>query len=471
MFPVLVDCRVRGAADDVYLHNFKKGHEYTIEKRHAQILNLCDGTHSLEDIASAVSTSIEEIKEFLDVFKAENLLRYNDSQIDPIHISWLNRDPFLREVHIDITGTCNLFGHCKHCYGRSNLEESHKSELSTEEVLDLIDQMGSMGVADCVISGGEPFLRKDLPLIIKRLSDNSIHFIGLFTNGTTYRQDVIDALKKENYTTFFFISLDGYTQEMHEFLRGKDTFAKTIDFINRVDKEGFPVIINTMVTKHNVKSLMDFCHFLEQKNINRWRLSVPREQGETIFHKDIIMPEWEDVFKSYKELLEYCLVKKSRMKVQIGSIFKSELLNEPEYYLYNDCNSCCEYKRWSIVVKPNGNVTPCTAFDNLVFGNIRQNSLADIWYSEPTQMFKTLPLGKTDCKDCKIRQYCGGGCRKMAWELHRSCLAKDDTSCPLYEFAAQVAQPILKKFGIKDLKLKEVPEQNFDYQKLEEYIK
>ncbi|MBR6327389.1 MAG: SPASM domain-containing protein, partial [Alphaproteobacteria bacterium] len=267
------------------------------------------------------------------------------------------------------------------------------------------------------------------------------------------------------------ISLDGYTQEMHEFLRGKDTFAKTIDFINRVDKEGFPVIINTMVTKHNVKSLMDFCHFLEQKNINRWRLSVPREQGETIFHKDIIMPEWEDVFKSYKELLEYCLVKKSRMKVQIGSIFKSELLNEPEYYLYNDCNSCCEYKRWSIVVKPNGNVTPCTAFDNLVFGNIRQNSLADIWYSEPTQMFKTLPLGKTDCKDCKIRQYCGGGCRKMAWELHKSCLAKDDTSCPLYEFAAQVAQPILKKFGIKDLKLKEVPEQNFDYQKLEEYIK
>ena len=86
-------------------------------------------------------------------------------------------------------------------------------------------------------------------------------------------------------------------------------------------------------------------------------------------------------------------------------------------------------------------------------------------------MFKTLPLGKTDCKDCKIRQYCGGGCRKMAWELYKSCLAKDDTSCPLYEFAAQVAQPILKKFGIKDLKLKEVPEQNFDYQKLEEYIK
>ena len=79
-------------------------------------------------------------------------------------------------------------------------------------------------------------------------------------------------------------------------MRGKGTFDKTIKFIEKVNEFGFPVIINTMVTKQNVNSLMEFCHFLETKNINRWRLTVPREQGEAVFHKNLIMPEWDDVF-------------------------------------------------------------------------------------------------------------------------------------------------------------------------------
>lgn len=469
-YPVLINCCVRGASGDIYLHNFKTGKEYSIEKLHANILNMCNGLHSLDDISLSVNISVSEIQDFLNIFKNENLLKYNSCPKQEINLRWNNKAPFLREVHIDITGVCNLFGRCKHCYGRQNLQNSHRDELTTDELLTLVNQMGEMGVADCVISGGEPFLRPDLPKIIKALSENNIHLIGLFTNGTNYREDVLNALIDAHYKTFFFISLDGYTKEVHEFMRGSNTYDKTLDFIDKINQLGFPVIINTMVTKQNVNSLMEFCHFLEGKNINRWRLTVPREQGEAILHKDLIMPEWNDVFASYKQLLEYCLVKKSKMKVQIGSIFKSELLEEPEYYLYNDGNSCCEYKRWSIVVKPNGNVTPCTAFDNLILGNIKKEKLSDIWYSDATQAVKNFPLKLSDCKDCKIRQYCGGGCRKMAWELHGSFFAKDDYSCPLYEFAAEVAQPILERHGIKALKLEKPQKHNYNYSKIDSYI-
>jgi pyrroloquinoline quinone biosynthesis protein E len=242
-------------------------------------------------------------------------------------------------------------------------------------------------------------------------------------------------------------------------------------FIEKVDSYGFPVIINTMVIKQNVDTLMDFCHFLEKRNINRWRLSVPREQGETIANKDLIMPEWDNVFKSYKELLEYCLVKDSEMKVQIGSIFKSELLDEPEYFLYNDSNSCCEYKRWSFVVKPNGDATPCTAFDNLVLGNVKEKKLSDIWYSDITQAVKNLPIELTECNDCEIREYCGGGCRKIAWELHGSCFAKNDHACPLYEFAAKTVQPILAQHGIEAHILEKPTNCNYNFTEIPRYIR
>ena len=470
-YPVLIDSCVRGAGDDIYLHTYKNGHEFSIERIHADILNLCDGNYSLYDISKNVNLTVEEITDFLNVLEEGRLLKYNTSARQEGNFNWSDNPPFLREVHIDITGSCNLFGKCKHCYARSNLQNSQKDELTTSELINLIDQMGEMNVADCVISGGEPFLREDLPQIIKRLSANKIHLIGLFTNGTVYREEIFKTLKEENYKTFFFISLDGYDAETHEFMRGKGTFDKTIKFIEKVNEFGFPVIINTMVTKQNVNSLMEFCHFLETKNINRWRLTVPREQGEAVFHKNLIMPEWDDVFTSYTELLKYCLVKKTSMKVQIGSIFKSELIDEPEYYLYNDDNSCCEYKRWSIVVKPNGNVTPCTAFDNLVLGNIKEKKLSDIWYSEITQSVKNLPIKLTECKDCKIRKYCGGGCRKIAWELHGDCFAKDDNSCPLYEFAAEVAQPILAQHGIKALTLKKPKEYKYNYMDIPNHIK
>ena len=158
-YPVLINCCVRGASGDIYLHNFKTGKEYSIEKLHANILNMCNGLHSLDDISLSVNISVSEIQDFLNIFKNENLLKYNSCPKQEINLRWNNKAPFLREVHIDITGVCNLFGRCKHCYGRQNLQNSHRDELTTDELLTLVNQMGEMGVADCVISGGEPFFK------------------------------------------------------------------------------------------------------------------------------------------------------------------------------------------------------------------------------------------------------------------------------------------------------------------------
>ena len=85
----------------------------------------------------------------------------------PLHVEW------------EITNACNL--RCRHCYASAGDKAS--GELTTKEALDLVAELDSTGAADVTLSGGEPFLRKDLWQILRALNSRGIPFI-IYTNGT-----------------------------------------------------------------------------------------------------------------------------------------------------------------------------------------------------------------------------------------------------------------------------------------------
>lgn len=448
MYPVLRNCRVRGTEDEYYLHQYLTGEEYELDSLQARILHNCTGEHEIQWLAGNFGQNQDEVLTFLQTLEAESLLGFAENQARA-DFAGLTPAPYLREVHIDATGWCNLYGKCKHCYGRRVFEEATSDQLTTEEMVGLIRELGRLNVANCVLSGGEVFIRRDLPLLISRLAEQCVHIAGIFTNGTIYREDVVAALQQESMKTRFLVSLDGHNPDIHDFMRGVGNFERTVAFIKKIKGMGFPVTVNTVAIKQNVQHLMEMCHFLEGLGISLWRIAVPREQGETVINKELILPDWDDVFRAYEALIRYAIVSTSGMRFQISSVFKTTLLEEPTYYLFQPESCCCEYKRHSITVKPNGNVTPCTAFDNLVLGNIRQTPLSDVWYSDLTQSFKQLPIKETKCQGCELLPYCGGGCRKVAWEIHGSSLEKDESACPLYRFTRDTVQPILKEHGIR----------------------
>ena len=78
----------------------------------------------------------------------------------------------------EVTMKCNM--RCKHC--GSSCEDKLPGELTTEEALDLCDQLGELGMRYIAISGGEPTTRKDWPLIVKRLRENGIK-PNMISNG------------------------------------------------------------------------------------------------------------------------------------------------------------------------------------------------------------------------------------------------------------------------------------------------
>ncbi|MBP1357361.1 MAG: radical SAM protein, partial [Sulfolobus sp.] len=66
----------------------------------------------------------------------------------------------------NMTYKCNLL--CKHCY--INASPKGEEGLSTNEALNLVDQMKELKIPLLIMSGGEPLLRKDFFLIAERAS-------------------------------------------------------------------------------------------------------------------------------------------------------------------------------------------------------------------------------------------------------------------------------------------------------------
>jgi radical SAM protein with 4Fe4S-binding SPASM domain len=451
MYPYLLNSKVRGCSNDFFIQNTKSGDEFSLDDIQADILMHCDGLNTIASISKLLKVDKDDIMDFLNTLNASSLVSYSDNPLKKNYPN-LTKSPYLQDVQIELTGQCNLW--CKHCYGREEFRSTEKDELTTEQIFKLIDDLYHANVANVYLTGGEVFIRKDLPAIIDYIAKKDIVITGIFTNGTLFRDDVFTAFKNNNIKPTILVSLDGNTSTSNDFIRGIGNFNKTIDFIQKVISLGFNVTVNTVVMKNNVKNLIEMRVLLEQLGVKRWRISVPREQGEMIINKDLVEPDWCDVFNIYEKLLLDTLSKtENRMKIQLSSIFKTEYFDDKSYYLFSANSGCCEYKVSSLVINANGNVTPCPAFTDLAFGNIKSTPILDIWYSEITQSFKTLPINLTECKDCDIVEYCGGGCRSIAWLKHSNILAKDDNACPLYRFFYERIRPIFNKYGIKEYKL------------------
>jgi len=87
------------------------------------------------------------------------------------------------DVRISVTDRCNF--RCQYCMPAEGLPWLDRSELlSYEEIARLVALLGSMGVHDVRLTGGEPLARRDLWRLVELLAaDANVHDLSLTTNG------------------------------------------------------------------------------------------------------------------------------------------------------------------------------------------------------------------------------------------------------------------------------------------------
>ena len=157
----------------------------------------------------------------------------------------------LRDLRVSVTDRCNF--RCRYCMPRERFGNEHnflpKSEiLSYEEIQKFVLACKPLGLRKVRITGGEPLLRKDLPKLVRYISDLGLE-VALTTNGSFLKREA--ARLAEAGLDRVTISLDAVDQELHSRITDSNvTVADILDGIHEAISRGLgPVKVNCVVQR------------------------------------------------------------------------------------------------------------------------------------------------------------------------------------------------------------------------------
>ncbi len=156
-------------------------------------------------------------------------------------------------LRISVTDRCNI--RCFYCMPEEPTQFQPRAEiLSFEEIERFVRVAAGMGINKIRITGGEPLLRRDLPLLIEKIhSVPGVRDIALTTNGVRLAelaQPLYDAgLRRLN------VHLDTLDRERFHQITRRDELPKVLAGIDRAQQLGFgPMKINAVAVKNLVES-------------------------------------------------------------------------------------------------------------------------------------------------------------------------------------------------------------------------
>ena len=166
---------------------------------------------------------------------------------------------------IDLTYRCN--NRCRHCWLWS---DNGEKELTTEEIIRLINDARALGCREWAISGGEPMLRPDFPEIFDYITSHAKTY-SLNTNGTLITEEIAELMTRKGSK---MVSLYGATPEVHDHVtRNPGSFEATMRGFSLLKKAGagFTVQLIPMVDNYHQKDEM----IALAKSVSpNWRIGV-----------------------------------------------------------------------------------------------------------------------------------------------------------------------------------------------------
>ena len=159
----------------------------------------------------------------------------------------------LKSASIDLTYKCNF--RCKHCFNTSGEHTNRGCELTDEEILKVIEDLKDIQVESVCLCGGEALLRKELLFeCCRRLKENGIR-VSTVSNGYLLDRSIARGLKDAGIDVVQ-ISIDGATEDTHDWMRNKEgSYKKAINALTVLRDEGVRTETAFVPTKRNINEL------------------------------------------------------------------------------------------------------------------------------------------------------------------------------------------------------------------------
>lgn len=166
----------------------------------------------------------------------------------------------------ELTPLCNM--NCRMCYVRMNKEQQEAIHplRTAEEWLALGEIAKKRGMTYLLLTGGEPFLRSDFPLIMQGLHRMGF-VLSINSNGTMIDEKTVEWLK-ETPPVRINITLYGASDETYDRLcRNPKGFTQVTNAIRLLKEAGIAVKLNCSVTPHNAGDLKQIFVFAKRENL------------------------------------------------------------------------------------------------------------------------------------------------------------------------------------------------------------
>jgi cyclic pyranopterin phosphate synthase len=171
-------------------------------------------------------------------------------------------------LRISVTDRCNL--RCVYCMPAEGVAVRDKQEfLSFEEIERLAGIFVEMGINKIRITGGEPLVRRNLELLLQRLSAlQGLETLAITTNAVLLAEKV-EALRAAGVNALN-ISLDSLQPDRFREITLRDDFARVIRGLESAVELGFDSIkLNVVVMRgKNDDEILDFVDYVREKPVN-----------------------------------------------------------------------------------------------------------------------------------------------------------------------------------------------------------
>ncbi|HXG78204.1 MAG TPA: radical SAM protein [Methyloceanibacter sp.] len=154
----------------------------------------------------------------------------------------------LRTLWINTGSLCNIT--CRNCYIESSPDNDRLAYISAAEVAAYLDEIARDGwpVQEIGFTGGEPFMNPDIVAMLGDALERGFSVLVL-TNAMQpmlrprIREGLLALRARHGHRLVLRVSLDHYSERLHEEERGPGTFAKTIEGIDWLAREGFTLAL------------------------------------------------------------------------------------------------------------------------------------------------------------------------------------------------------------------------------------
>lgn len=337
----------------------------------------------------------------------------------------------------NLTRRCNL--RCRHCYTVS-ADVQFPGELSHEQAVATLDDLGRFRIPALILSGGEPLDRFDFFDLAARARP-LVRMLALSTNGTKIHGENADRVAEIGFD-YVGISIDGIGKT-NDWFRGVDgAFDDAVRGVRACKARGMKVGLRFTLTRDNADQLGDLLQLCDDEGVDKFYLSHlvyagrgDKNRGEDAMHAhtrraldQLIDRAWVgaaedmplDIVTGNNDADAVYLMNWARRHFDEAKL--ANLRDHLEAWGGNSSGLGVAN------IDTQGKVHPDTYWSDYTVGSVKDTPFSELWTGDDPMLAqlrqRPRPL-KGRCGACSFQSVCGGNTRIRALQLTGDPWAED----------------------------------------------